>query len=161
MLARIAPEDQMLRDKLNNDVKEAMKAKEPARVSTLRMIQAGIKDRDIAARSKGVQTGIGDDEILSMLTGMIKQRRDSIALYEQGNRPELAQKEKDEIALIESYMPKQLDEAGVQAAIAKAKAETGAASVKDMGAVMSWLKANYAGQMDFAKAAQAVRASLT
>jgi len=150
----------MLRDKLNGDVKEAMKAKDAARLSTLRMIQAGIKDRDIAARSKGVQTGITDDEILSMFTGMVKQRRDSIALYEQGNRPELAQKEKDEIALIESYMPRQLDEAGVQAAIAKAKAETGASSIKDMGAVMAWLKANYAGQMDFAKAAQQVRASL-
>jgi uncharacterized protein YqeY len=151
----------MLRDKINNDVKEAMKAKDAARVSTLRMIQAGIKDRDIAARSKGVQTGIGNDEILSMFTGMVKQRRDSIALYEQGNRPELAQKEKDEIALIESYMPRQLDEAGVAAAIAKAKAETGASGVKDMGAVMAWLKANYAGQMDFSKAAQAVRASLS
>jgi uncharacterized protein YqeY len=150
----------MLRDKLNGDVKDAMKAKDAARLSTLRMIQAGIKDRDIAARSKGVQTGITDDEILSMFTGMVKQRRDSIALYEQGNRPELAQKEKDEIALIESYMPRQLDEAGVQAAIAKAKAETGASSIKDMGAVMAWLKANYAGQMDFAKAAQQVRASL-
>jgi uncharacterized protein YqeY len=150
----------MLREKLTNDVKEAMKAKDAPRLSTLRMIQAGIKDRDIAARSKGVTTGIGEDEILSMFTGMIKQRRDSIALYEQGNRPELAQKEKDEIALIESYMPRQLDEAGVQAAIAKAKAETGASSVKDMGAVMAWLKANYAGQMDFAKAAQQVRASL-
>jgi len=151
----------MLRERLNNDMKEAMKAKNAAGVSTLRMILAGIKDRDIAARSKGVQTGIGEDEILSMLTGMVKQRRDSIALYEQGNRPELAQKEKDEIALIESYMPRQLDEAGVQAAIAKAKAATNAASVKDMGAVMAWLKANYAGQMDFAKAAQAVRASLS
>lgn len=150
----------MLRDKLNNDLKEAMKAKNAAGVSTLRMILAGIKDRDIAARSKGVQTGIGDDEVLTMLTGMVKQRRDSIALYEQGNRPELAQKEQDEIALIESYMPRQLDEAGIKDAIAKAKAATGAASVKDMGAVMAWLKANYAGQMDFSKAAQAVRASL-
>ena len=150
----------MLRDKLNGDVKEAMKAKDAARLSTLRMIQAGIKDRDIAARSKGVQTGITDDEILSMFTGMVKQRRDSIALYEQGNRPELAQKEKDEIALIESYMPRQLDEAGVQASIAKAKAETGASSIKDMGAVMAWLKANYAGQMDFARAGALIKGQL-
>jgi uncharacterized protein YqeY len=143
----------MLRDKLNTALKDAMRAKETATLSTVRMILAAIKDRDIAARPKGITTGVSDDEILSLFGTMIKQRREAIALYEQGGRQELADKEKGEIAVIERFMPQQLDQSGLEAAIAKGIAETGAKSVKDLGGLMAWLKANYAGQMDFGKAA--------
>lgn len=150
----------MLREKLNTAMKEAMKSKDQTALSTVRLILAAVKDRDIAARSKGVQSGIPEEEVLSLLGNMVKQRRDSIALYDQGNRPELAQKEKDEIAVIESFMPRQLDEAGMKAAIDKAVAATSAKSIKELGAVMAWLKQNYAGQMDFAKAATLAKQSL-
>ena len=151
----------MLRDKLNAAMKEAMKSKDQTALSTVRLILAALKDRDIAARSKGQQAGIPEDEVLSLLSNMIKQRRDSIAMYEQGNRPELAQREKDEIGVIESFLPRQLDEAGMKDAIAKATAATGAKSMKELGAVMAWLKQNYPGQMDFAKAATLAKQSLS
>jgi uncharacterized protein YqeY len=143
----------MLRDKLNTALKDAMRAKESATLSTVRMILAAIKDRDIAARPKGIATGVSDDEILALFGTMIKQRREAIALYEQGGRQELADKERTEISVIERFMPQQLDQAGLEAAIAKGIAETGAKSVKDLGGLMAWLKSNYAGQMDFGKAA--------
>jgi uncharacterized protein YqeY len=150
----------MLREKLTAAMKEAMKSKDQTALSTVRLILAALKDRDIAARSKGVHGGIPDEEVLSLLGNMVKQRRDSIALYEQGNRPELAQKEKDEIAVIETFMPRQLDEAAMKEAIQKAAAATNAKTIKELGAVMAWLKQNYAGQMDFAKAATLAKQSL-
>ncbi len=151
----------MLREKLSASMKEAMKAKDQTALSTVRLILAALKDRDIAARSKGLQAGIPEDEILLLLSNMIKQRRDSVALYEQGNRPELAQKENDEIAVIESFLPHQLDEAAMKDAIQKATVATSAKSIKELGAVMAWLKQNYAGQMDFAKAAALAKQSLS
>lgn len=150
----------MLREQLNAALKEAMKAKDQSALSTVRLILAALKDRDIAARSKGQQGGISDEEILSMLTGMIKQRRDSIALYQQANRPELVAQEEGEIAVIERFMPRQLDAAGMAEAVAKAIAATGAKGLKELGGVMGWLKQNYAGQMDFAKAAELAKKTL-
>jgi uncharacterized protein YqeY len=141
-----------LRARFSDALKEAMKARREREVSALRMMLAGLKNRDIAAREKGVADGIPDAEIAQMLQGMIKQRRESIELYEKGGRDELAQQEREEIAVIEGFLPKQLDAAGARAAIKAAIAETGAASVKDMGKVMAALKAKHAGQMDFGAA---------
>jgi uncharacterized protein YqeY len=119
-----------------------------------------LKDLDIAARPKGNEDGISDDEILSMMQGMIKQRRESIALYKKGSRPDLVKQESEEIAVIERFMPKQMDAAAVNAVIDKIVAATGASSVKDMGKVMGELKKAYAGQMDFSQAGAAVKAKL-
>jgi uncharacterized protein YqeY len=149
----------MLRTQLTDALKDAMKAKESRAVSTLRMILAGLKDKDIAARPSGV-SAIDDGQILSMMQGMIKQRRESIELYKQGGRDDLVQQESDEIAIIERFLPKQMDEAETKAAIDGAVAATGAASIKDMGKVMAELKARFAGQMDFAKAGPLVKARL-
>jgi uncharacterized protein YqeY len=142
----------MLRAQFNDSLKTAMKAHDAPAVSTLRMILATLKDRDIAARGKGNAEGLGDPEIQQMLQGMIKQRRESAALYEQGARPELAAKELAEVVLIEGFLPRQLDDAAVQQAVAAAIAEAGAASAKDMGRVMALLRERHAGQMDFSKA---------
>ncbi len=150
----------MLREQLNDTLKEAMRAKEPETVSTLRMVLAAIKDKDIAARPSGNAGGIGDPEILSLLQGMIKQRRESITMYRQGGREDLAAKEEGEIAVIERYLPSQMDPAAVKAAIDAAIAEAGASSIKDMGKVMGVLKAKYAGQMDFGAAGPEVKAKL-
>jgi uncharacterized protein YqeY len=150
----------MLRDKLNEALKEAMRARDMATVSAVRLILAKLKEVDIAARTEASREGVADDRILSMLQGMIKQRNESVALYEKGGRPELAEKEKAEIAVIERFLPKQMDEAAVAAAVAEAVASTGAKTVKDMGGVMAALKAKYAGQMDFAKASAAVKKAL-
>ncbi len=150
----------MLRAQLTEAVKAAMLARETETVSTLRMIQAGIKDKDIAARPSGNTGGISDAEILSLLQSMVKQRRESIALYRQGNRADLVAKEEGEIAVIERFLPTQMDAVAVDAAIAEAVAETGAASIKDMGKVMGVLKARYSGQMDFAAVGPAVKAKL-
>ena len=149
----------MLRDRFNEDVKTAMKARDQAAVSTLRMIQSTLKDRDIAARPKGI-TQIDEAEIVDMLQKMVRQRQESIELYKQGGRQELVDKEQAEIDLIERYLPKKLSDAEQADAIAKAIADTGAASIKDMGKVMAALKAGYAGQMDFAKVGPAVKAKL-
>jgi uncharacterized protein YqeY len=149
----------MLRERFNEDLKTAMKARDPAAVSTLRMITSGLKDRDIAARPKGV-TAIDDAEIVDMLQKMVRQRQESIELYKQGGRQELVDKEQAEIALIERYMPKKLSEAEQADAIATVVAEVGAASIKDMGKVMAALKERFAGQMDFAKVGPAVKAKL-
>lgn len=151
----------MLRETLTTALKESMKAKDELRTSTVRLILAALKDRDIAGRTKGQTAGIPEDEILSMLTGMIKQRRESAAMYEKGNRADLAKREGDEIVIIESFMPKQIDEAGMTAAVHKGIAAVGAKGVKDLGPLMGWLKQQYAGQMDFSKAASLAKQLLT
>ena len=150
----------MLRDKLNDAMKEAMRARDQAALGTIRLILAKLKDVDIAARTEISREGVAEDKILSMMQGMIKQRNESIVLYEKGNRADLADKEKAEIAVIERFLPQQMDEAAVAAAVREAIATTGATSVKDMGGVMAALKAKYAGQMDFAKASAAVKKTL-
>jgi uncharacterized protein YqeY len=138
-----------MREKINDDLKTAMKAGDKDRVGTLRLVNAAIKSADIDARPKDK---ISDADILGVLAKMIKQRRDSIEQFTAGGRPELAEKEAAEIAVIEAYMPKQMSEAEAKAAIAAIIKETGAAGPKDMGKVMGALKAKYAGQMDFGKA---------
>lgn len=142
----------MLRPQLNDALKTAMLSKDSRVVSTVRLILAALKDRDIAARSRGVMDGISDDEILQMLQSMIKQRRESISLYEQGGRLELAQQEQDEITIIERFLPRQLDEAEMTEAVSAVIAELGAGGIKDMGRVMAALKERHAGTMDFTKA---------
>ena len=150
----------MLRERVNEVLKEAMRAKDQAKVGTIRMIMAGIKDRDIAARPKGNAAGIDDGEILNLLRSMIKQRQEAIELYRQGGRQELVDKEGAEIAVIEGFMPQQMSEDETRAAVAAVIAETGAATIKDMGKVMAELRARHAGTMDFAKAGPLVKAAL-
>lgn len=150
-----------LRTQFNDSLKDAMRAKDQRAVSTIRMILAGLKDRDIAARTRGVTDGIDEAEILSMLQTLVKQRNESAGLYDQGGRPELAQQEREEIAVIERFLPKQMSEEESAAAIDAIVAELGASSVKDMGKVMAELKARHAGQMDFAKAGGLVKARLS
>ena len=150
----------MIRDQINAALKEAMKSKDQISLSTIRLITAALKDRDIAARSKGQSDGIGDDEILSMMQTMIKQRVDSAKMYRDGGRPELAESEEQEILVIQHFLPAQLSEAEIDAAIESVIAETEASSVKDMGKVMAALKAGYAGQMDFSAASQKIKTRL-
>lgn len=147
----------MLRDQLNEALKEAMRARDMAAVGTVRLILAKLKEVDIAARTEANRAGVADDKILSMLQGMIKQRNESITLYEKGNRPDLADKEKAEIAVIQRFLPKQMDETAVEAAVKEAIASADARSIRDMGGVMAALKTKYAGQMDFAKASAVVK----
>ena len=147
-----------MRDEIMQAVKDAMKSGEKARLSTLRMVQAKIKDADIAARPS--KDKIADGEIVELMARMVKQRRESISLYEQGGRQELADQEQAEIKVIESFMPKQLGETEIIAAIGGIIAETGATSIKDMGKVMAALKEKFAGQMDFAKASAIVKSQL-
>ena len=141
-----------LREQFTDQLKEAMKAKDNRRVSTLRMVLAALKDKDIAARTETSREGISDDDVLGLLAKMVKQREESAAAYRAGNRPELVQSEEEEIAIIRSFMPKQMSADEAKAAIAAVIAETGASSVKDMGKVMNTLKERFAGQMDFGKA---------
>lgn len=148
-----------LREGFTQNLKEAMKAGDAARTSTLRMILAKLKDVDIAARPKGVQA-VPDDEVLAMLRGMVKSRRESVELYRQGNRPELAAKEEAEIAVIEGFLPRQMDDAALGEAVAAAVAQTGARSVKDMGKVMAALKAKHGAALDMGRAGPLVRARL-
>jgi uncharacterized protein YqeY len=150
----------MLRSEFTEALKTAMKAKDQIRLSTVRMVIAKLKERDIEARGKGNAEGIPDPEIQQMLQGMVKQRRESIALYEQGGRPELADQERAEIAVIEGFLPKQMSDAELAAAVKEAVAAAGASSVKDMGKVMALLKERPAGQMDFAKASAVVKQQL-
>lgn len=138
-----------LRDQLQTALKEAMKAKAADRLSTLRLINAAIKDRDIANRGEGGEGEISEGDILSVLGRMVKQRQESARAYEEGGRLELAEKEQAEIKVIEEFLPRQLDAAEVEAAIAAAVAEVSATSIRDMGRVMGVLKAKYTGQMDF------------
>jgi uncharacterized protein YqeY len=146
----------MLRDRFMSDLKEAMKAGDKPRLGTIRLMQAALKDKDIEARGAG-KGPISDDEILQLLQKMVKQRQESAKMYTDGGRPELAEQETAEIAVITAYLPKQMDEAEAKAAIAAVIAETGAAGVKDMGKVMGELKARFAGQMDFGKASPLVK----
>jgi uncharacterized protein YqeY len=147
----------MLRDDIKSALTIAMKGKDKQGVSTLRLIMAAIKDRDIAARSKGITDGIGEDEILSLMQSMVKQRRESIEMYEKGGRMELAQQETEEISVIETFMPAQLNADGVTFAIDEAISAANAKSIKDMGKVMGHLKNKYAGRMDFGKAGAAIK----
>ncbi len=146
----------MLRDDINNAMKDAMKAREEKRVSTLRMVNAAIKNADIEARGQGKEP-LDDAAILGLLQKMIKQRQESIELYDKGGRPELAAGEKNEIEIISAYLPKQMSDAEMTAAIEAAIKDTGAASVKDMGKVIGVLRGKYAGQMDFGKASGKVK----
>ncbi|MSO99183.1 MAG: GatB/YqeY domain-containing protein [Rhodospirillaceae bacterium] len=150
----------MLRSRLTESMKDAMRSKDARGLGTIRLILAALKDRDIAARSKGNYDGIAEDEILQMFNGMIKQRRESISLYEQGGRCELAQKEQEEIEVIQRFMPKQMDDAAMTAAVKDAIAAVEAKGLKDMGRVMAVLKEKFAGQMDFTSASATVKQSL-
>jgi|SRR5690554_4271030 len=151
----------MLRSKFNASLKEAMRAKDQQALSTIRLIMAALKDRDIQARTSGQPEGIGDQEILEMLQKMVKQRRESIALYEKGGREDLVAKEQREIEVIERFLPKALGQEETLAAVEKAIEETGAASLRDMGRVMALLKERHPGQMDFAQASQLVKQRLS
>ena len=148
-----------LRDQFTDQLKASMKAGSAARTSTLRMILARLKDLDIAARPKGIDK-VPDEEVLSMLRNMVKSRRESVDLYTKGNRPELAAKEAAEIAVIESFLPLQMDAAAMEKAIGDAVAETGATGIKDMGKVMAALKAKHAASLDMAKVGPMVKARL-
>ncbi|GMV63955.1 MAG: aspartyl-tRNA amidotransferase subunit B [Parvibaculum sp.] len=151
---------QSLRETIKQGLTEATKAQDKRRMATLRLIQAALKDRDIAGRTEGRDAGVSDAEILDVLSKMVKQRRESAGIYESAGRMELAQQENEEIAIIESFMPKQLSDAETAAAVQAVIAETGAASIKDMGRVMGELKKRHAGQMDFAKAGAIVKEKL-
>jgi uncharacterized protein YqeY len=151
----------MLRTRLRDALKIAMKGKDAPTVSTLRLILAAIKDRDIAARGKGNKDGVTDDEVLSLLQSMIKQRHESIALYEKGGRMELAQREAEEIAVIGEFLPEQMDDAEMAAVITAVIGDVGATSLKDMGKAMAALKENHPGTMDFAKASAMVKERLS
>ena len=150
-----------LREQLTTDMKDAMKSGEKKKVATLRLMNAAIKDKDINSRTEGHDSTLTSDAgILDLLTKMVKQRQDSIAAFDLGGRPELAQNERDEMAIIQSYMPKQMDEAEAKAAVASVIASVSATSIKDMGKVMAELKSKYAGQMDMAKVGGIVKAML-
>jgi hypothetical protein len=159
-LFETANEVTMLRDDINNSLKAAMKAKDERRISTLRLVNSTLKNADIEARGQG-KGPLGDDELLGLLQKMVKQRHESIELYEKGGRPELAKQERDEIAIIRAYLPKQMSEDEVKAAIAQAIQEAGAAGMKDMGKVIGALKGKYAGKMDFAKVSALVKGMLS
>jgi uncharacterized protein YqeY len=150
----------LIRDDINNALKEAMKAKDERRVSTLRLVNSTLKNADIEARGQGKEP-LGDDGVLGVLQKMIKQRNESADLYDKGDRPELARQEREEIAIISAYLPKQMSEDEVNAAIAAEIAATGAAGVKDMGKVIGALRGKYAGKMDFGKVSPLVKAALS
>jgi uncharacterized protein YqeY len=147
----------MLRLAFTDRLREAMKARNARTISTVRLIIAGLKDRDIAARGQGNAEGLSEAEIHRMLQAMVKQRRESIVLYEQGNRADLAQQEREEIVVIESFLPRQLDEDETEAAARAAIAETGAANVKDVGKVMAMLRERHAGVIDLGRAGAIAR----
>lgn len=149
----------MIRDDINNALKEAMKAKNERAVSTLRMVNAALKNADIEARTTGKE--MGDAEVLGLLQKMIKQRQESVEMYKKGGRDDLVKQEEEEIAVISAYLPKQMSDAEVAAAIDAAIKETGAAGMKDMGKVIAVLRGKYAGQMDFGKASGLVKAKLS
>ncbi len=148
-----------LREQFTGQLKAAMLAGDAPRVSTLRMVMAKLKDADIAARPKGI-AAIPDAEILALLRGMVKSRQESVALYRQGNRPELAAREEAEIAVIEAFLPRQMDDAALAAAVAEAIAATGAVAMKDMGRVMAELKARHGAALDLSRAGPMVKAGL-
>ncbi len=150
----------MIRPRLNESLTEAIKAQEKRAVSTLRLILACLKDRDIAARGKGITDGITDDEIMALLQTMIRQRHESIELYEQGGRLDLAEGEREEVVIIRRFLPEQMDENSIEQAVASVIVEVGARGLKDMGRTMAELRSRYAGRMDFAKASGMVKATL-
>ena len=150
----------VLRDDINKALTEAMKAKNERAVSTLRMVNSTLKNADIEARGQG-KPALGDAEVLSLLQKMIKQRQESVELYRKGNRADLVKQEEEEIAIISGYLPKQMSEAEMAAAIEAAIKDTGAAAMKDMGKVIGALRGKYAGQMDMAKASGMVKAKLS
>jgi uncharacterized protein YqeY len=150
-----------LRDKLTADMKDAMKGGDKKKLATIRLMLSAVKEKDINTRTEGHDSAlISDAAIMDVFTKMVKQRQDSITAFEQGGRPELAQNEKDELTIIQSYMPKQMDEAEAKAAVAEVIKAVGATSVKDMGKVMAELKAKFSGQMDMGKAGGIVKALL-
>ena len=149
-----------LRARITASMKEAMKAKEADKLSTLRLINAAIKDRDIEARAEGRDEGVGDDVVLAIMGKMVKQRHESAKVYEEAGRLELAEKERSEIGIIEEFLPRQLSEDEADAAVTKAIADVGAESIRDMGKVMGVLKGKYTGQMDFGKVGPMVKAKL-
>lgn len=148
-----------MRDKITTALKTAMKTRDTDRLAALRLINAAIKDRDIAARGEGAPE-ISDAEIITVLTRMVKQRRESARAYEEAARLDLAEKEAAEISVIEDFLPRQMNEDEIEAAVAAVVAETGATTVRDIGKVMGFLKSRHAGEMDFAKAGAAVKARL-
>jgi uncharacterized protein len=147
----------MLRQAFTDRLKAAMKARDQRTISTVRMVLAELKNRDVAARGQANPAGLSEDDIRRMLQAMVKQRRESIVLYEKGNRADLAQQEREEIAVIESFLPRQLDEREIEAAVRDAIAETGAASTKDVGRVMAALRSRHAGVIDLGRAGAIVR----
>lgn len=150
-----------LRESISSAVKDAMKSGDKRRLSTLRLMQAAIKDKDINSRTEGHDSALTPDSgLIDLFAKMVKQRQESVAVYEQGGRPELAQQERDEIDVIQGYMPKQMTEDEAKASVAGVIAAVGATSVKDMGKVMAELKSKFAGQMDMAKAGAIVKALL-
>ncbi len=149
-----------MRDRLNEMLATSLKAGDKRRVATVRLILAAIKDRDIANRTESGGEGVSDEEILAILQKMVKQRRESTVLYQEGGRMELAAQEEEEIAIIEEFLPEQIGGEEMAAAVAEVVAEAGASSLKDMGGVMALLKERYAGRMDFAKAAGEVKSRL-
>ena len=151
----------MLREQLSDALKEAVRAKEKRKTGTLRLILAAIKDRDIAGREGGNREGVSDDEILQILQKMVRQRRDSIETYEEAGRLELAEQEKEEIEIIEGFLPRQMDDGEIEAAVKAAVADLDAQGLKDMGRVMAELRERHAGQMDFGKASGVAKSLLT
>ena len=151
----------MLRDRLSESLKSAMKAKDARRCATVRLILAALKDRDIAARGSGDPDSLGEDEILNMMQTMIRQRRESIEMYKKGQRQDLVEQEEGEIRVIEEFLPKQMSEDEVSTASREIIGELDAHSIKDMGQVMGELKSRYAGRMDFGKASQVVKGLLS
>lgn len=150
----------MLRDDIKNALIDAMKNKNQEKVNTLRLVQAAIKQKDIDARMKGVTDGVDDATLLSLLQGMIKQRKESIEMYQKGNRTDLVAHEQAEIDVIQTFLPKQMDETAMREAIKTVIEETGAATIKDMGKVMGSLREKYAGQMDFGAASGVIKSLL-
>jgi hypothetical protein len=150
-----------LREQFNEQMKEAMKAKDQRRLSTLRMILAAVKDKDIAARTETSRAGISDDDVLGLLGKMIKQREESAEAFDKGGRPEMAANEREEVEIIRSFMPKQMSPEESRTAIQKVIGDTGATSMKDMGKIMAALKELHAGQMDFGRASGTVKDLLT
>ena len=150
-----------LRSRINTAMKQAMKVKSAERLSTIRLINAAIKDRDIAARTEGKENGVGDDEVLAILAKMTKQRQESAKTYEEAGRLDLSERELAEIKVIEEFLPRQLIDSEIQSAVSEAISEVGASSIRDMGKVMGTLKSKYAGQMDFGAVGALVKNNLS
>ncbi len=150
----------MLRENLTEALKGAMKLKNRRAISTLRLILAAIKDRDIAARGEGNAEGISDDDVLKVLQTMVRQRQESIKMYQQGGRQDLVDQETEETEIIRTFLPEQLDTAAIAAAVEEALSETGAGGLKEMGRVMAYLRERYAGRMDFAEASKTAKQKL-